>query len=244
MKPTSECKPSSCDYWIVSEAARRLGSQACTLGARHIKDGTLRLQFGREVSYYAKSIVDAVAQGEKSPEQALKDLKSEQSSLLSQSTEIAQKGVGVIAGAFQFAAGVGICYGSAGTLCLLAGAPMMAHGANNIYENGKNLWEGRKDTEGPVRKGYQEVSKMMGGGELEGNMAYGAVDLGLSVYGIRRMVLKPDAWRLFKYVKTDYIRSYKIAGKNTLILEGVSDSLTGRSMYREYKEKQETQENP
>lgn len=235
MKSIGECKPGSCDYWLVSEAARSLGSQACTLGARHIQDGTLRLQFGREVSYYAKSIVDAVAQGEKSPEQALKDLKNEQSSLLSQSLEVAKKGVGAIAGALQFAAGAGICYGSAGTLCLLAGTPLMLHGANNVYENGRNLWEDRSDTQGPVRKGYQEAAELIGAGEFEGNMAYGVVDLGLSVYGVAGQVLKPDAWRLFRYIRADYIRGYEKASKSALSLEALSDAITINSMYEENK---------
>ena len=227
--------PGSCDYWMVSAAAGKLGSQASTLGVRYIKDGTLRLQFNREVAYYAKSIVNDVSQGKKSPEQGLQDLKNEQSSLLSQSFEIAQKGVGAIAGAFQIATGAGICYGSAGTLCLFAGAPMMAHGANNLYENGRNLLENRSDTQGPVRKVYQEGAKLLGGGALEGNMAYGTVDLGLSAYGIGRMVLKPDAWRLYRYINTDYIKSYKAIGGSALVFEGVSDSVTGRSMYLEYK---------
>lgn len=137
-KPTH--KPISCDYLAVSTAAVNLTNQACTIGARHIKDGTLRIQFSREVSYYARGIVNDVIQGVKSPEQGLKDIKNEQSSLLSQSLEIAQKGVSAIAAALQFAAGAGICYGSAGTLCLFAGAPLMAHGANNAYENWRNLW--------------------------------------------------------------------------------------------------------
>lgn len=69
MKPTSEsCMPGSCDYWMVSAAAGKLGSQASTLAVRYIKDGTLRLQFNREVAYYAKSIVDNVSQGKKTPE--------------------------------------------------------------------------------------------------------------------------------------------------------------------------------
>lgn len=226
--------PDSCDYWMVSAAAGKLGSQASTLGVRHIKNGTLRLQFNREVAYYAKSIVNDVSQGKKSPEQGLQELKNEQTSLLSQSLEIAQKGVGAIAGAFQIATGAGICYGSAGTLCLFAGAPMMAHGANNLYENGRNLLENRSDTQGPVRRVYQEGTKLLGSGALEGDMAYGAVDLGLSAYGVVRMVLKPDAWRLFRYVNTDYIRSYKTMGSSALILEGVSDGVTGRPMYLEY----------
>ena len=236
MKSTNEsCRPSSCDYWMVSAAAAKLGSQASTLGVRHIKDGTLRLQFNREVAYYAKSIVDDVSQGKKSPEQGLLELKNEQSSLLSQSFEIAQKGVGAIAGAFQIATGAGICYGSAGTLCLLVGVPLIAHGANNLYENGRNLIKNRSDTRGPIRKVYQEGAELLGGGAFEGNMAYGIVDLGLSAYGVVRMALKPDAWRLFRYINTDYIRAYKTMGSSALAFEGVSDSVTGRSMYMEYK---------
>lgn len=236
MKSTSEsCMPGSCDYWLVSDAARKLGSQASTLGARHIKDGTLRLQFNREVAYYARSIVNDVEQGKKSPEQGLNDLKNEQNSLLSQSLEVAQKGVGAIAGALQFAAGAGICYGSAGMLCLFAGAPLMAHGANNAYENGRNLWEGRSDIQGPVRKGYQEAAKMMGGGAFEGDMAYGSVDLGLSAYGVGRLILKPDAWRLFRYVRTDYVRGYENSSKAALTFEVVSDTATANSMYLEAK---------
>uniref|UniRef100_UPI0030DD6134 hypothetical protein n=1 Tax=Pseudomonas sp. RA_15y_Pfl2_54 TaxID=3088704 RepID=UPI0030DD6134 len=66
MKQLSEsCTPGSCDYWMVSAAAGKLGSQASTLGVRHIKDGMLRLQFNREIAYYAKSIVDDVSQGKK-----------------------------------------------------------------------------------------------------------------------------------------------------------------------------------
>jgi len=232
---TDKGRLGSCDFWQVSQAANILANQACTLGARHIKDGVLRLQFNREVAYYAKSIVHDVGQGKKTPDEGLQALKNEQGSLLSQSLEVAQKGIGAIAGAFQFAAGAGICYGSAGTLCLFAGAPMMAHGANNMYENGRNLLENRSNTQGPVRKGYQAIAKSLGGGELEGSIVYGAMDLSLSAYGVARMVLKPDAWRLFRYVNTDYIRAYKAIGKNALMFEGVSDGLTGRSMYLEYK---------
>lgn len=226
---------SACDFWEVSLAASYLANQACTLSAQHIKDGTLRLQFNREVAYYARSIVNSVEQGNKSPEQGLKEIKNEQNSLLSQSLDIAQKGVGAIAGMLQFAAGAGICYGSVGTLCLFAGAPLMAHGANNAYESGRNLWEGHSDTQGPVRKGYQELAKMMGSGAVEGDMTYGAVDLGMSAYGVGRLILKPDAWRLFRYVRTDYVRGYENSSKAALTFEVVSDTATASSMYLEAK---------
>ena len=194
MKPTNEsCMPGSCDYWMVSQAAAKLGSQASTLGARHIKDGTLRLQFNREVSYYARGVVNDVSQGNKSAEQGLKELKDEQNSLLIQARDVALRGAGVISGALQFAVGAGICYASVGTLCLFAGAPMMLNGTNNIYENGRDLFENRTDTVGPVRTGYRAISGILGKGNCEADVLYGIIDLSSSAYGIGRMVLKPDS---------------------------------------------------
>ncbi|WP_122208468.1 DUF4225 domain-containing protein [Pseudomonas viridiflava] len=218
---------------MVSAAARKLGEQACTLGIRHIKDGTLRLQFNREVAYYAKSIINDVSEGKKSPEQGLKEIKDEQNSLFAQSLEVAKKGVGAIAGAMQFVAGAGICYGSVGTLCLVAGVPIMAHGANNVYENGRNLWEGRSDTEGPVRKGYQAAAKAVGYEAREGNMAYGSADLAMSVYGVTKLVLKPDSWRLFRYIRTDYVRAYRNTSVPVLILDRTADAITIDGMQKQ-----------
>ncbi|MDX9663572.1 DUF4225 domain-containing protein [Pseudomonas sp. P5_152] len=232
MKPTNEsCMPGSCDYWMVSQAAAKLGIQASTLGARHIKDGTLRLQFNREVSYYARGIVNDVSQGNKSAEQGLKELKDEQNSLLSQARDVALRGASVISGALQFAAGAGICYASVGTLCLFAGAPMMLNGANNTYESGRNLFENRSDTVGPLRTGYRAVSGMLGKGNCEADVAYGMVDLSSSAYGIGRMVLKPDAWRLFRYVNTDYVRGYQQAARGGFIFDRLMDSATVKTMY-------------
>lgn len=110
---------------------------------------------------------------------------------------------------------------------------LMAHGANNIYENGHNLLEDRTDTEGPVRKGYQALAQSLGHEEREGNLAYSSVDLGLSAYGLSRYILKPDAWRLFRYIKTDYIRSYKGMGVSAWGLVIHTDFQTGKQIYQE-----------
>ncbi|EJM60239.1 DUF4225 domain-containing protein [Pseudomonas sp. GM48] len=226
---------SSCDYWAVCKAAGNLSNQAGTLAARHIKDSTLRLQFNREVAYYARGIVNSVAQGNKSPEQGLKEIKNEQSSLLSQSWAVTQKGIGVIAGALQIATGGGICYLSAGTLCIAAGVPMMLHGANNVYENSRNILEERSDTEGPLRKGYQGLAKSLNRSEHAGNMAYGAFDLSLSVYGAGRMVLKPDSWRLFRHVKADYVRAYRNSSTPAFLLERSADAMTIDNLHEQWK---------
>lgn len=223
--------PGSCDYWMVSQAAAKLGSQASTLGARHIKDGTLRLQFNREVSYYARGVVNDVSQGNKSAEQGLKELKDEQNSLLIQARDVALRGAGVISGALQFAVGAGICYASVGTLCLFAGAPMMLNGTNNIYENGRDLFENRTDTVGPVRTGYRAISGILGKGNCEADVLYGIIDLSSSAYGIGRMVLKPDSWRLFRYVKTDYIRAYRQASAHGFAFDRFMDIQNVKNTY-------------
>jgi len=227
--------PTFQDLWEVSQAAGRPTSQACTISARHLQDGITRSIFNREVAYYARSIVGDVKQGKKTVTEGLTEIKREQRSLLDPSIAIGRNGIGVVAGALQIATGAGVCYASVGTLCLIAGVPLMAHGANNVYEGGRNLMTGQSDTVGPVRSAYQSAALAMGHGEREANMAYGSVDIGLSAYSVVRHVLKPDAWRLFRYLDSDRIRAYKIMRPSSLGAEAIIDSITLEQLYQETK---------
>lgn len=47
------------------------------------------------------------------------------------------------------------------------------------------------------------------------------------------MLLKPDAWRLFRYVEADKIRAYKVMGSGPLVLEVGVDMMTGEQVYVE-----------
>lgn len=76
----------------------------------------------------------------------------------------------------------------------------------------------------------------MGGGESEGNMAYGGADLLMSAYGAGRLVLRLDSWRLFRYVRADYQRGYVDASKAALVLDAAADISTINVLYKEYKE--------
>ncbi len=222
------------DLLPVSRTASELASHACILSSRHIQDPMLRLNFNREVAFYTQGIVQDVQNGVVTQEKGMAALLAEKRQLLSQSRELAFKGIGVTAGTLQFIAGAGVCYGSGGLLCPLFGVPLMAHGANNVYENGRNLVERRSDTHGPLRKLYQSAAKLMGRGELEGNLAYGAVDVGTSFYGLGRLVLKPDAWRLFRYVRADYVRVYSRTSARGLVFEAISNGVTLKSMRDEF----------
>ncbi|WP_308581115.1 DUF4225 domain-containing protein [uncultured Pseudomonas sp.] len=233
-KESRHTEPTFHDIWVVSQAAGNLTNQACTISARHIQDGIVRLQFNREVAYYARSIVRDVEEGRKTVDQGLIEIKEEQRSLMSQSMEVARKGVGLIAGALQFKTGAEICAASLGTLCVVAGLPMIAHGSNNVYENGRNLWEGRSDTEGPVRKLYQSAAVKLGGTKEEGDIAYGLVDIATSIYSAGRMVLKPDSWRLFRYVDADYMRAFKKTSTGGFVFDRSNDVLSAEDVFKRW----------
>jgi len=108
-----------------------------------------------------------------------------------------------IGGGVQAGLGVAMC--TTGVGCV-AGAPLMAHGANNIYE-GLNPGE-----DGLLRDGYQSVF-----GENGGNIAYGVADVGTSVVGAFRAVVKPGTFKLFNNIPDDYVPAYQLSTTSALV---------------------------
>ena len=216
----------------LDQAVILLKNQACTVGIQRIKNISVRLQFNREISDYTRGIVQDVYSGKKSTDQGLDAINKQRIALVKHTLmDKALLGVGVAAGGMQIAMGGGICYFSAGTFCLGIGTPLMLQGGNNIYENGRNLLSGRSDTQGPIRKVYHSVAKAVGGTEREGNIAYGVVDLAGSVYGAGRLVLKPESWRLFRHVRSDYLYGYQRNTVGGAAIGKVSDVNTLQTLF-------------
>ncbi|WP_099270411.1 DUF4225 domain-containing protein [Pseudomonas sp. ICMP 561] len=230
----AEPKSNTSENKQLKQAAVALTNHACTLSMQHIQDGMLRLQFNREVAYYAQGIVRDVEGGRKSVAEGVKALEGEQESLKDQSVRIATQSIGLIAGGLQVTGGVGICVGSIGWMCAPA-AIVIGHGLNNLYENGNNLLEGRSDTEGWGRVPYQAISEYFSGSKTAGNIAYGAVDVGLSVFGAYRLTVKKDAWRLFRHIDSDYVRAYKESSKTVLGIDAAAGTITTKSMLDEWQ---------
>lgn len=203
------------------QSAANLTRYACMVTSMYIEDGVLRGQFNRDFSYHVRNILNDVRNGKLKPVEGLQQIELEHKSFQRKVLEIGA----IITGASMVATGAGICYGSALTACAL-GAPMMAHGANNVYENATNLATGRIDTEGPLRKIYLGVAGAAGGREPHGNVAYGLVDLGLSGYGVMRLVKKPGTWQLFRPIRSDKVRAIRTMNKNMLFLETIMASWT------------------
>lgn len=138
-------------------------------------------------------------------------------------------GIGLVIGTGQVVAGIGITSASlfSGSIIgVLAGATIILHGANNLQETFINLRCKKNNTDGFLRKGYITTAEFMGFNGKAGRLAFSAVDLALSGYGLGRMVFKPDAWRLFHYISADYIRNFKTAGAPSLALEILGDDIT------------------
>nr|WP_269837029.1 DUF4225 domain-containing protein [Enterobacter cloacae] len=105
-------------------------------------------------------------------------------------TTIALKQIGFVAGGAQVYGGASLCVGSLGLACAAYGAPMIAHGVNNVYENGYYLLF-REEQSGTVREAYRFAAKKLGYGNNQADLIYGVIDLSLSAYGAGRKVLAP-----------------------------------------------------
>ncbi|MDG6401673.1 DUF4225 domain-containing protein [Pseudomonas quasicaspiana] len=218
----------------LKQAAVALTNHACTLSMQHIQDGMLRLQFNREVAYYAQGIVRDVEGGRKSVAEGVEALEGEQQSLLGQVGTYSKQVFGLLAGGLQVTGGFAMCGGTVGLGCGV-GLFIAAQGANNIYESGNNIFEGRTDTEGPMRNGYQAASRIFGGSDYEGNMAYGTADLMMSGWGLFRLIPKKDSWRLYRYIRSDKEIALKQTRKWILGIDVGADISTTHNMSDEWK---------
>ncbi|WP_175652948.1 DUF4225 domain-containing protein [Pseudomonas sp. Marseille-P9899] len=208
------------------QSAANLTRYACIVSSRHIKDGVLRGRFNRTMAYYVRQILVDVRNGRLIADEGLLRIQAEHKHIQKSAQEIGKQVAGLISGGVVVATGVGICYASVGVACGVAGLPMIAHGSNNMYENGANLWTGRSDVVGPVRGMYQNAAVAVGGTKSQGSVAYWLADMGLAGYGLVRPVLKPGSWTLFYRMKADHVPAYKLMGSGALIFEAYIAWLT------------------
>ena len=255
-----QATPDQWDIREVEKAGKGLTMQAVTLSSRHISNGGLKTRFIREVDRFEQCLVNDFKSGKKSKETVFKELRKERQNLIDQGSLIMRKGIGLVAGIMQITAGAGICYASAASLCLI-GAPMMAHGANNIEESGKYFLYGDENATGFVREGYRHAAESLGYSKSHGDIAYYSLDLTMSAYGALAKTttvknasnayqvatkpnLKPMPWtrtrkakqfKLFRYSAEDYLRGYQASSRLSLGTEALSDSITTYSLYDEAK---------
>lgn len=114
-------------------------------------------------------------------------------SQLRRARDLVYRSASVIGGTGQIMLGGAICSTAVGCA---AGAPIALLGASNIQE-------GLTGENGFVREA--SISTL---GDAFGNLAVDAVNIGSSIGGLLRPVLKPGAWKLFHYIRSDYVPHY------------------------------------
>ncbi|WP_052018698.1 DUF4225 domain-containing protein [Erwinia mallotivora] len=87
-----------------------------------------------------------------------------------------------------------------------------------------------------MKKAYIGSAQFLGFDEKVGELAYTSMDLSLSVYGMVRLVMKPQTYRLFHYLSTDYVRGIKDMSRFDLGVEIYNDSLSLKSIYDNMKD--------
>ena len=219
-----------CDIHDVTKAASDLVAFGCSIGATQLYDSFLQLQFSSIVSSYANEIIQAVDEGLISARQGLQKIRDEHTELSSKAMFYTQNGIGILAGVMQVQTGASLLRNSRG-IKLASGLTYVAHGANNIYENAGNIYNGpdAPSTVGPIRKTYQHLAE----NTKTGNTIYYSVDLGLSAFGAMSLVRKNDTLELFRKDPINYERAYRQMGKLALAFEALADAITMKNIAKE-----------
>jgi hypothetical protein len=140
--------------------------------------------------------------------------------------------IGFLSGIGQVVSGVGICVSTAGSAAM-PGISMIMQGLNNTYENGYYLIT-YEEASGPLREAYYYAVNKAGYDKKYGDLAYSAMDLIFSGYGMARRIPAPreKAWNLFgiKIQQTDYTHGLNEMTKPVFMLEIISDEVTVLSL--------------
>ncbi|WP_242685606.1 DUF4225 domain-containing protein [Photorhabdus sp. RW14-46] len=240
---------------------RELRELAKTLSFRYLTHSKIRMDFNSKINLFVEDILGQVRIHCLSSNGAIEIIQFEIDHLKEQAfcltanrvkqyaiierekekssyTNLILKQIGFVGGGTQILAGYTVCKASLGLACASFGAPLMAHGYNNVVENGYYLLY-RENINGGVREGYRYVANKIGLSDKDADITYATVDLALSGYGIFKKVLKPreKSWKLFKNINSDFIRGWREMGVVSLTTEGIVDVSTVLSIYQLEKEK-------
>ena len=245
------------DYYVVmGQLEARLLTESGLSAARFLKTGRSKIEFKNELTGFTNNQLELLRGNYNSERKklALQYLQQERKFLITQenllrdkqATQYAAieikndngvlfyvlKGVGFIAGIIQISVGAGLLLaGSVTVVGAIAGAALIIHGIGAIEENGMSLYTDNPDYKGYLRQSYENGAQALGFTAAQGDLVYGGIDLVLSGYGLTRNILKPDAWRLFKSINSDYIRGFRAMPPTSLLIEIGVDGLTIKSAY-------------
>lgn len=248
------------DYFLTmaNAEANQLISTSNHLSLIHLSDGYNRIQFQDEIKIFINAQIDLIRHGSSDDEcqQCIQNLKEEHQNLTRQdqllrtgqaalhaSIQFVQQedlwgyvinGVGVVLSGLQVVAGFGVMAASAATGNIIGvgfGAMLTLHGINGVQEGVINVITGKNDAQGFLKDGYIGAAKFLGFDQKTGEIAYSSMDLALSAYGMFRLIRKPETFRLFYYMNSDFVRGVKDMSRFELGVEIYNDSMAIKSIY-------------
>ncbi|WP_312974479.1 DUF4225 domain-containing protein [Atlantibacter sp.] len=229
---------------MVNLEARELINTANMLSTVHFREGMTRIKFVQEI----KAVVErqfAAARSAKSDEECMacvNILRAERKSLQDQDRMLRSKAaklyaqvefvrennkiVGyVISAVHVVVSGMAIAGGimmitTMTPLGVLAGATLVLDGFNGLTkEIIPRLYEERQGTEGIVADGVIETAKFMGFKAESGLAFYNGLTLTASIYSIWGLTRKPEAWRLYNWLPSDYYRKINTISRPKLTMK-------------------------
>ena len=238
------------DYFLTMAnlEARQLSETARTVSSLHLKDLITRMRFMDDIQRFITSQMHAIrtATNDSVCQNCLNNLKQERHYLSIQNEMLRTRrvvvnasvkfyhdnekiigyvidGIGVVLGGLQLVAGLGLAASSFMTgniIGTVVGVNLVLNGASSAFE-GLQKFQGKSDAEGFMKVAYMDAAEFLGFDRKLGMLAYQTADLSTSYYGILKLSLKPESWRLFKYLPADYYRKISTMSRPALAIKGV-----------------------
>ncbi|ELQ7070393.1 DUF4225 domain-containing protein [Salmonella enterica] len=232
---------------MASAEASGLFNTAVSVSAFHLQDPLTRVRFQDDVRNFARSQMNIIrtSTDDKQCQQCIQAIRQERDNLLIQdrmlrtgeavltaSVRFYQEnekvigyiidGIGVVLGGVQVIAGIGVIATSVPTgnvIGVVAGASLILNGISSATESIQKLY-GVQRPVNFMKDAYKNTAEFLGFDKKVGLLAYQLVDLTTSYYGVFKLTVKPDAWRLFHYVTPDFQRKINSMSKPALAIKG------------------------
>ena len=226
-------------------AASDLYRVAEIVAGKHIRDYFIRARFLGEVKAFANANLHEIsnAKSDAQCKAAINNIREESNNISTQgdrltmgqakifltvSMEKYNKELGYTIDAIGLALGMGQFFGggaivksafdSASVIGKIAGFYVMLSGASSAAENLFKLL-GSNSAPNLLRDSYVSIAHFMGFDKKAGLTAYHSMEIMTSAYGVFRMSVKPDAWRLYKFIPADFHMQVNQMNKSFLILK-------------------------
>lgn len=231
-----------------------LMNTAIAVSAFHLSDALTRVRFQEEVRDFARRQINVIRNNANDEEcqRCIQNIREERDNLLIQdrmlrtgesvvtaSIKIYQEnekvvgyiidGIGVAVSGLQIVAGIGVLATSIPTgnvIGIVAGATLILNGTSSALEGVQKI----AGVEKPInfmRDAYENSAEFLGFDPRLGLLAYQFVDLTTSYYGMFKLTLKPDVWRLYRYTAPDFHRKVTTMSRNALAIKGAGAAWKG-----------------